>query len=143
MKYLNEFGLFIDNDCIIYSVNKDGKLYATPIGKGGRNGMYCKVAFYPVDENGVRGKKQRKAFVHRIVATAFVPNPEHKPTVDHINRDGHDNRPSNLRWATVAEQQRNRGVCDICEQKYGIHSYEDIMEYRKRVWQHSRRRDNT
>jgi len=49
---------------------------------------------------------QRK--VHIIVALAFIPNPEGKPTVDHINRDSQDNRVSNLRWATYSEQNLNQ-----------------------------------
>lgn len=44
---------------------------------------------------------------HRAVAQCFIPNPEEKPTVDHINGDRKDNRVENLRWATWKEQQEN------------------------------------
>lgn len=41
--------------------------------------------------------------IHRLVAQAFIPNPDAKATVDHINHRRDDNRLSNLRWATHKE----------------------------------------
>jgi len=45
--------------------------------------------------------------VHRLVAELFIPNPENKPEVDHINRNRNDNRVQNLRWATRSENMKN------------------------------------
>ena len=51
---------------------------------------------------------QLRIRVSREVAKAFIPNPENKPFIDHINRVRSDNRAENLRWATMSENNLNR-----------------------------------
>lgn len=69
--------------------------------------------------------------VHRLIAKAFVPNPLGLPEVDHINRDRHDNRPENLRWATRTDNCRNTEKGLNSQQLYGIRCFEDKKAYTK------------
>jgi len=56
-------------------------------------------------------KKRHFMQVHRLVALCYIPNPDNKPTVDHIIcKEITNNNVSNLRWATKSEQEINKGI---------------------------------
>lgn len=64
------------------------------------NKNYLMVILY---KNG----KYKNFKVHRLVAKTFLPNPDNKPCIDHINTNRSDNRVDNLRWVTQKENNNN------------------------------------
>lgn len=85
---------------------EDGAVYAPA-----RGSKHFRWTFGSKKSNGylVIGYKGKHYRVHRLIAEAFLPNPENKPTVDHIDMNKQNNALSNLRWATMQEQNLNHG----------------------------------
>jgi hypothetical protein len=78
-----------------YEVSRSGQVRLCPIlGQWADHDGYMLVRF---------SQPRTVERVHRLVATAFIPNPDGKPFVNHINNDRADNRVENLEWCTQAE----------------------------------------
>ena len=74
--------------------NYKGKVLKLKMDKQG----YAMVGLH---KNGVR----KMCLVHRLVAEAFLPNPDNLPEIHHLNHERNDNRAENLAWVTSAEQK--------------------------------------
>ena len=70
--------------------------------RGSNKSRYISVTFYNVTE-----LKKVSVAIHKLVAQAFIPNPDNRPYVDHINGDKHNNLVTNLRWVTNSENLLN------------------------------------
>lgn len=51
--------------------------------------------------------------VNRLVATAFIPNPDNKPVVNHIDGNKENNKADNLEWATISENMLHAYRCGL------------------------------
>lgn len=98
---------------------KNGVKTEVKISYTSRNKKYGVVPYY---NNG----KQINLYVHRLVAEAFIPNPENKPEVNHIDGNPKNNNVNNLEWVTESENiihayrtgllnpQKQQPKCKIC-----------------------------
>lgn len=90
MEFKEIYGYFVSESGIVK--NKHGKIL-----KPHDNGRGYLIL------NLRQGGKSRTKAIHRLVAEAWVDNPEDLPEVDHINGIKLDNHKSNLRWVTRGE----------------------------------------
>jgi len=103
MKHINEIWKSVVGYEGLYEVNENCEVRSLHERSGGTF-LKCRIdraGYYTVrlSKSGVT----RTHFVHRIGATAFIPNPENKRFVNHLNGNKHDNRIINFEWSTHSE----------------------------------------
>lgn len=97
-----------------YKVYKDG----TIIGKTGKPlKMQIKRGYLVFHDSTRKNRKYYSA--HRIVAQCFIPNPDNKPQVNHINGIKTDNRVENLEWVTASENTKHAHSTGLAQVRKG------------------------
>jgi hypothetical protein len=89
---------YVTEDARIWDAHRHRWLTQTRAPLPGGKPGYVSVGFWLSDV----GKIKRK-YVHRLVAWAYVPNPESKPEINHRDGDKTNNLPANLEWCTKSE----------------------------------------
>lgn len=95
---------YVDTDGHLYYLCENDMLYKKKVHIS-RNG-YCYVS--------ITYKKggSKKHYLHRVIAMSFIPNPENKPQVNHIDENKQNNAVDNLEWVTPKENMNHGTVMD-------------------------------
>lgn len=120
IKYIIRFPRPI-KDYPLYEIFADGRIRNIKrnsyLKAGPNKEKYYLVKLY---KNGKGHMKKRS----RLLAQAFIDNPEKKPIVDHINQKKYDDRLENLRWATSSQNNINMSVRNNTKTGYKYIHYE-------------------
>ena len=109
---MNEIWKDIDGYEGLYEVSNLGRIKSLRDKNGNREKIlktikdkdgYLKINLWKED-------KMKTFRVHRLVATAFISNPNNLPTVNHIDENKENNVADNLEWMNLSQQQRH-GTC--------------------------------
>lgn len=87
----------------LYKINKEGDVWSCKYKKLKKFSMVDGYKRVSLSKNDV----ERRYLVHRLIAQHFIPNPDNKCFIDHINHIRTDNRIENLRWVTRCENSQN------------------------------------
>ena len=84
-----------------YSVSESGDIFSKKTNKILKPYKQKSTGYYTV--NLYNNRKRETVLIHRIVAKVYIPNPENKPNVNHIDFDPSNNAVHNLEWVTQKE----------------------------------------
>ena len=123
----------VSNDGVIRSVSRDIKnnLDRSVVGITHRKGKelcrtitafgYCVVKLY-------LESKKKTIFVHRLVAEAFIPNPQKLPYVNHKDGNKLNNNAVNLEWCTASQNTQHAYDNGLMNTKRGEQNYRSVLK---------------
>ena len=78
--------------------------------------------------------KEKRCYIHRLVAITFIPNPNNMPKVEHIDRDKTNNHTNNFRWASSVQLAQNRDKQSNNTSGFkGVSYHKPAKKYRARI----------
>ncbi len=97
----------------LYKVSNYGNIKSVHLNwknmKHGRNPKGYHIVI--LSKNGIRHSYK----IHRLVAQAFIPNPNHLPQVNHVNGNKDDNHWYNLEWCSCKDNIKHAWENGLCE----------------------------
>lgn len=117
----------------LYQVSNYGRIQSKKYGKEKVLYQYLTTKGYLLTALSKNGKVCRK-LTHRLVAEAFIPNPQNKPFIDHINGNKTDNRVENLRWVTAQENTHNPITYKKFFKPLSQEHKQNISNAMKKIW---------
>lgn len=111
-----------------YSINEQGEVRNDATGR--IKTPYVNVANGYLTVDLYQNNKSTKVTVHRLLAEAFIPNPENKPTIDHKDGNRQNNSLSNLRWATYSENNSRFDSVGVRSEKITVTHYKELRKKR-------------
>jgi len=102
----------------LYAITRDGRIWSYPKQRSSKHGKWMKLQLYTNTKNRVKphsqytvglykGMKRKTYQVHRLVGLTYIPNPENKLDINHIDGDSLNNWDWNLEWNTKFENMEH------------------------------------
>lgn len=117
--------VILDGEESPFMITKNGMLYREDTGNWYKPFEVCGYLSYHM-------KWKNKTYprrIHRLVAEAYIPNPENKPFVHHKDHNRFNNCVDNLEWVTVEENNNDKNIAAVPQDKIQL-----VFDYSKEQW---------
>ncbi len=121
------------NVCPNYEVSKYGDVRRKDTGKILKQNLK-KDNYLEVSISMGNRRNVKHILVHRLVAEAFIPNPDNKPQVNHKDGNPTNNNASNLEWVTAQENITHSIITGLKPNDHGSNSPNSKLTQEQIIW---------